>query len=217
MVAFASDSLSCVSEFCSYMLDKPVAPLNNQVLIKLRKMQEQTGGGLFVPTAEVEKPKEGLVVAAGPGRYHSETGKLMPCPVKEGELVLLADFVGEKVDYDGEKHLFVDGESLLGVFENKELTAEAFRPLGDRVMVEIESKPTETTTGIALSLDEEDDPNQGTVTAVGAGKMQPSGEVKPVGVEAGCNILFTRYTGSEAEMGGKRYKIVEEKDLLAAW
>lgn len=199
------------------MLEKPVEPLNNQVLVRLRKMQEQTGGGLFVPTAEVEKPKEGLVVAAGPGRYHQETGNLMPCPVKEGELVLLADFVGEKVDYNGEKHIFVDADTLLGSFENKEISHTAFRPLGDRVLVEIEAKPTETTTGIALSLDEDDDPNQGTVISVGAGKVQPSGEVKPVGIEPGSNIMFTRYTGSEAEMDGKRFKIVEEKDLLAKW
>ena len=56
----------------------------------------------------------GVVVAAGPGKQHPETGKLMPCPVKEGELVLLSDFVGENVDYNGEKHIFVDADTCSG-------------------------------------------------------------------------------------------------------
>lgn len=201
----------------NYILDKPVEPLNNQVLVKLRKVSEQTGGGLFVPTGETEKVKEGVVVAAGPGRQHPETGKLLPCPVKEGELVLLSDFVGEKVEYNGEKHMFVDGDTLLGSYENKEMTVGAFKPLGDRVMVEIEGKPSETTTGIALALDDDDDPNQGTVVAVGPGKPQPSGEIKPVGIATGENIMFARYVGTEHELEGKRFKIVDEGDCLAKW
>lgn len=183
----------------------------------MRKLQEQTGGGLFVPTADTAKPKEGVVVAAGPGKQHPETGKLMPCPVKEGELVLLSDFVGENVDYNGEKHIFVDADTLLGTYADKEMTVAAFKPLGDRVMVQIESKATETTTGIALALDEDDDPNQGTVQAVGDGKAEPSGEIRPVGISAGQNVMFTRYAGSEAEIEGKRFKIVSEGDCLAVW
>ena len=121
-------------------------PLNNQCLVKLRKTAETTSGGLFVPTAETEKPKEGTVIAAGPGRVHPETGKLLPCPVKEGDMVLLSDFTGEKVDYNGDKHLFVDADTLLGAFEGGSLSASAFKPLGDRVLVSIAEQAQETST-----------------------------------------------------------------------
>ena len=74
-------------------------------MVKLRKVDDKTTGGLFVPTADVEKPKEGTVVLAGPGKHHATTGSMVECPVKVGDLVLLSDYAGEKVDYNGEQHV----------------------------------------------------------------------------------------------------------------
>lgn len=201
----------------NYVLPGPLKPLNNQALVKLRQKSEQTGGGLFVPTEETEKPKEGIVIAAGPGKQHPDTGKLLECPVKEGELVLLSDFNGEKVEYNGEGHMFVDADTLLGSFKDKEITSAAFQPLGDRVMVEMAEAQTETTTGIALALDDDDDANCGEVVSVGPGKAQPNGELKPVGISQGDSVMYARYTGSEATMDGKRFKIVSEGDCIAKW
>jgi len=201
----------------NYVLPGPLQPLNNQALVKMRAIQEQTGGGLFVPTEDTEKPKEGLVIAAGPGVTHPESGKLLANPVKEGDLVLLSDFNGEKVEYNGESHMFVDASTLLGMFENKEMTASAFRPLGDRVMVEMSAAATETTTGIALALDDDDEANSGEVVAVGAGAAQANGELKPIGIKAGESVMYARYAGSEAKMDGKRFAIVQEKDCIAKW
>ena len=53
-------------------------PIGNQVMVKLRKVDDKTTGGLFVPTAEIEKPKEGVVVLAGPGAPHPDTGEVVP-------------------------------------------------------------------------------------------------------------------------------------------
>ena len=92
----------------NYVLPGPMRPLGNQVMVKLRKLDDKTTGGLFVPTADTEKPKEGIVVLAGPGSRHPDTGALVECPVKEGDLVLLSDYAGEKVDYNGESHIFCD-------------------------------------------------------------------------------------------------------------
>ena len=191
--------------------------LNNQVLVKPRAVQETTGGGLFVPTSEIEKPKEGVVVSAGPGKTHPDTGNVLPCPVKEGDLVLMSDYVGENVDYNGEKHIFVDGDTLLGVYADKKLTIDAFEPLGDRVLVEIAEQATETTTGIALAGAEDEEANTGTVAAVGSGKFQPNGEKKAVGIKAGENVMYARYVGCETSLEGKRFMIVQEKDCLAKW
>lgn len=203
----------------NYVLDGPLQPLGNQVIIKLRRLDETTTGGLFLATSDEEKkkPKEGLVVGAGPGKYHSETGALLPCSVKEGELVLLSDFTGEKVDYDGEQHVLVDADSLLGSFENKQITADAFRPMGDNVLIAKAEAVSETTTGIALAGQDEEDGNQGEVVAVGAGAMLPSGERRPVCISPGESVMYKPYCGSDATFDGKEFKVVSEAECLAKW
>lgn len=215
------------------------------MIIKLRRLDETTTGGLFLATSDEEKkkPKEGLVVGAGPGKYHSETGALLPCSVKEGELVLLSDFTGEKVDYDGEQHVLVDADSLLGApppsshallflfadaasrraprppgsFENKQITADAFRPMGDNVLIAKAEAVSETTTGIALAGQDEEDGNQGEVVAVGAGAMLPSGERRPVCISPGESVMYKPYCGSDATFDGKEFKVVSEAECLAKW
>lgn len=96
---------SSASEDPGLTPDGVVCAHPSQVLVKPRKLEDKTDGGLFVPTAESEKPKEGFVIAAGPGTVSAETGEMIECPVKEGDLVLLSDFSGEKIDYNGENHV----------------------------------------------------------------------------------------------------------------
>ena len=190
----------------------------SQVLVKLRKAQDQTAGGLFVAGSEVEKPKEGLVIAAGPGKTDPVTGKLLPNPVKEGDLVLLADFTGENVDYNREKHLFVDADLLLGSFANKEVTVSAFQPLGDRVLVEVAEAEQETATGIAIATaDDAEEDNSGVVAAVGAGRINQNGDVQPVAVTVGESVMYARRMGVDATLEGKHFKVVSERDCLAKW
>lgn len=198
------------------LLSGPLQPLGNQVLVRLRRGEEKTGGGLFVPTAETEKPKEGFVVATGPGVINEKTGELIPCPVAVGDLVLLSDFSGENVDYDGQKHIFMDVEKVLGTFANQEVTAGAFKPLGDRVLLAMAEKATETTTGIALALDEDDENCVGEAVAVGEGKYI-KGECRPVNVAVGQTVMYAKYKGSEAKLDGRSFLVVEEGDCVAKW
>ena len=53
----------------------------------------------------------------------------------------------------------------------------------------------------------------GTVAAVGSGKVQPNGEKKALGIKAGENVMYARYAGCETSLEGKRFMIVQEKDL----
>jgi chaperonin GroES len=197
-------------------INKPLRPLGNQVLVRLRRAEAKTGGGLYMPTAESEQPKEGTVVAAGPGRMDKETGELMPCPVVPGDVVLLSQYTGESVDYNGQKHMFVDAETLLGKFADEKVTVSGFTPLGDRVLLETAEKATETTTGIALALDEDEDGNMGEAVAVGAGKYY-RGELKPVGISVGETVMYAPRTGLEATIDGRRFTIVGETDCVAKW
>lgn len=201
----------------NYVLPGPMTPLGNQVMVKVRKTDDKTTGGLFVPTQEVEKPKEGTIVMAGPGRAHPETGAMMSCPVKEGDFVLLSDFAGEKVDYNGEQHIFCDADSLLGVFDDTSLSVASFKPLGDLVMVVSAEQETETSTGIALAGLEEEEGNSGEVVAVGPGRYAANGDLLAPSVAPGDSVMYARRSGTEATVEGKKYTIVSEEYCLVKW
>lgn len=72
-----------------------IKPLGNRVLIKRSKPQTVKGGILLPETAK-EKPKEGEVIAVGPGR-HDETGTLKPVELKIGDRVLFSSYAGTEV------------------------------------------------------------------------------------------------------------------------
>jgi len=205
------------SRLNNYVLPGPMRPLGNQVMIKLRKADDKTTGGLFVPTQEVEKPKEGTVVMAGPGKAHPETGKLIECPVKEGDLVLLSDFSGEKVDYNGEQHIFTDADSILGSFEGQNPTISAFKPSRNLVVLAVSEQETETSTGIALAGLDEEEANSGEVVAVGPGLYAANGDLLAVSVASGESVMYARYGAADATIDGKPYKIVAENDCLVKW
>ena len=85
----------------NYVLPGPVKCVGDQVLVKMAKKDDRTTGGLFVAAGEGDAaaPKQGTVVACGPGKAHPDTGVVLPMPASVGDLVLLADFTGEKVSY----------------------------------------------------------------------------------------------------------------------
>jgi co-chaperonin GroES (HSP10) len=128
----------------------------------------------------------------------------------------MSEYTGESVDYNGQKHMFVDADTLLGKFADGNVTVSGFTPLGDRVLLEMQAKATETTTGIALALDEDEDGNMGEAVAVGAGKYC-KGENKPVGISVGETVMYAQRTGSEATIEGRRFVIVEEDNCVAKW
>lgn len=212
-----SGAVSMEYRLNNYILPGPVQPVYNQCMVTMRKLDETTAGGLLVPTAESEKPKEGKVIGAGPGSINQKTGALMPNPVKEGDLVLLPDFTGETVEYNGQRTLFIDGDDLLGKFEGGQMTEAAFSPIGDRMMIAVSEAATETTTGIALAGLEEEDDNQGQVVAVGTGALLDTGEVADMPFAVGDWVMHKRRAGSEATIEGKRYRIVPATSVLVKW
>ena len=186
-------------------------------MVKLRKVDDKTTGGLFVPTTEIEKPKEGTIVLAGPGKANPETGALIDCPVKDGDLVMLSDDSGEKVDYNNEQHIFTDADTLLGYFEDQALAIKAFRPLGDLLMVAVADMEQETSTGIALAGLEEEEGNSGEVVATGPGRRLYNGDLVPCETKPGDSVMYTSRMGQEATLEGKRFIIVSEQDCLCKW
>jgi chaperonin GroES len=91
-----------------------------------------------------------------------------------------------------------------------------FRPLADRVIVEPIEQEEMTAGGIYVPETAKEKPQEGTVLAVGPGRLLDNGKRAPMEVREGDRVLFAKYAGTEFKLNGdKRYLILGEKDILA--
>jgi chaperonin GroES len=95
-----------------------VKPLQDRVLVKrIEESIEKTKGGIIIPDTAKEKPQQGKVVAVGKGRVN-EDGKVTPLDVKAGDTILFAKYSGSEIKIDGEEHLIMREDDILGVVES---------------------------------------------------------------------------------------------------
>jgi len=93
-----------------------VRPLGDRILVKRIKEEEKTKGGIIIPETAKEKPQEGKVVAVGRGKM-TEQGKLLVPDVKAGDKILFGKYSGSEVKIEGEEHLILREDDILGVLE----------------------------------------------------------------------------------------------------
>jgi chaperonin GroES len=91
-------------------------PLHDRVIVKRIAEEERTRGGIIIPDTAKEKPQEGRVIAVGPGRQ--EDGKVIKPDVKTGDRILFGKYSGTEVKLDGEEHIIMREEDILGVLES---------------------------------------------------------------------------------------------------
>ena len=91
-----------------------IRPLQDRVLVKRIEGEEKTKGGIIIPDTAKEKPIEGKVVAVGAGKVGKD-GKQRPVDVKAGDKILFGKYSGTEVKIDGEEHLILREEDILGV------------------------------------------------------------------------------------------------------
>ena len=92
-----------------------VKPLHDRIIVKRVDEEETTAGGIIIPDAAKEKPQEGMVVAVGSGRR--EDGKVLALDVKAGDKVLFGKYSGTEIDLDGDEHLIMREDDILGIVE----------------------------------------------------------------------------------------------------
>ncbi len=95
-----------------------IRPLQDRVIVKRLEEEEKTKGGIIIPDTAKEKPQEGKVIAVGKGKI-TEDGKVIPLDVKVGDRILFAKYAGTEVKIEGEEHLIMREEDILGVIEGK--------------------------------------------------------------------------------------------------
>ena len=95
-----------------------IRPLQDRVIVKRLEEEEKTKGGIIIPDTAKEKPQEGKVVAVGKGKV-TEDGKVIPLDVKAGDRILFGKYSGTEIEIDGEEHLIMREEDILGIIEGK--------------------------------------------------------------------------------------------------
>ena len=93
-----------------------IRPLQDRVIVKRVKEEEKTKGGIIIPDSAKEKPSEGEVVAVGAGKAN-EKGVVRPIDLKKGDRILFGKYSGTEVKLDGEEHLILREDDILGVLE----------------------------------------------------------------------------------------------------
>ena len=92
-----------------------LAPLADRVVIRAVDEVEQRRGGLFIPDTAKEKPQQGEIVAAGPGKFDEKGGQRIPMDVKVGDKVLYGKYSGTEVTIDGEQYLILRESDVLAI------------------------------------------------------------------------------------------------------
>jgi chaperonin GroES len=94
-----------------------IRPLQDRVIVKrLEDEDEKTKGGIIIPDTAKEKPQRGKIIAVGKGKQNDE-GKVVPLDVKKGDVILFGKYAGSEIKLDGEEHLIMREDDILGVLE----------------------------------------------------------------------------------------------------
>ncbi|TYT75059.1 co-chaperone GroES [Desulfobotulus mexicanus] len=89
------------------------------------------------------------------------------------------------------------------------------RPLFDRIVVKRTEEAKTTKGGIIIPDTVKEKPAEGTVIAVGAGRMNDKGERIPMDIKVGDRVLFSKYGGNEVKMGGEEFLMMSQDDVYA--
>jgi chaperonin GroES len=89
------------------------------------------------------------------------------------------------------------------------------KPLGDRVVIEPSESEETTAGGIVLPDAAKKKPQEGTVIAVGPGRVLDNGKRSEIGVEVGQVVVYAKYGGTEVKVDGKDYVILEAEQIYA--
>jgi len=95
-------------------MEVKVKPLGDRVLIQPLEEKEGKKGGIIIPDTAKEKPQEGTVVAVGTGKL-DDSGKKIEFNVKVGDKVLISKYGGTEIKIEGENHLIMREDDILGI------------------------------------------------------------------------------------------------------
>lgn len=196
----------------------PITPVGNFVLVRTKDTLDATEGGILLPDQSKERPTEGEVVAAGPGKLHPHTGVRITNPVTAGDSVLFGKFSGLDMNYNDEAVTMIRDDDILLYYKGVRMTMENVNPCRDFVLVELAKPKTETSSGIVVaeSVLKDYEPCEGKVVKVGEGRMTSKGEFSESPVKVGDLVKFKDYAGNGVKIEGVEHSLVRMVDILCA-
>ncbi|MEN9654924.1 MAG: 10 kDa chaperonin [Chlamydiota bacterium] len=91
-------------------------PLGNRVLVQRLEPEEKVKGGIILPDSAKKKQETARVVAVGPGKKLDD-GKVVPAPVKVGDVVLMDKYSGQEVTIDDGEYMILKGDDIIAIIE----------------------------------------------------------------------------------------------------
>lgn len=95
------------------------------------------------------------------------------------------------------------------------MVSKKLTPIGDRVVIKPEPEEGKTKSGIVLPDASKEKPSEGTVVAVGSGRVLDNGQKVQPEVKIGDRVIYSKYGGTEVKLEGDEYIILAERDILA--
>ena len=102
-----------------------------------------------------------------------------------------------------------------GVTDVTTATKVNIKPLEDRVVVQANEAETTTASGLVIPDTAKEKPQEGTVVAVGPGRIDDNGNRVPLDVNVGDVVIYSKYGGTEVKYAGEEYLVLSARDLLA--
>jgi len=195
-----------------------ITPLGNFILVKTKDTLAATGGGILLPDQSQERPTEGEVFSAGPGKLHPHTGVRITNPIGAGMSVLYGKFDGTPMTFNDEPMQMIRDDDVMLHYEGVKMSRGNVTPNRDYVLIKLDEQKLETDSGIvvAASVTKDDIPCVGTVFKVGEGRMCSTGEYSASPVSPGDRVKFKDYAGNEIKIDNEAYSLVRMVEILCS-
>lgn len=94
-----------------------IKPLGNRVLIKMKEGEEKTKSGIILSGSAQEKPQIAEVIEVGPGEVLKDSNERSKMEVKKGDNIIISEYAGTKVKYEGQEYIIVKQDDILAIVE----------------------------------------------------------------------------------------------------
>jgi chaperonin GroES len=101
-----------------------IKPLGDRIVVERIEQDTKTAGGIIIPDNAKEKPKQGKVLAVGPGAK-DDSGKRIAMDVSVGDIVLFTQWAGNEMKIDGKEYLVMKESDVIGVLEEGKSSKKA--------------------------------------------------------------------------------------------
>ena len=94
-----------------------IKPLGNRVLIKMKEGEEKTKSGIILSGSAQEKPQIAEIIEVGPGELAKESNERSKMEVKKGDNIIISEYAGTKVKYEGQEYIIIKQDDILAIVE----------------------------------------------------------------------------------------------------